>query len=109
MCVLCVLWACEGVCESVDLFVCWHPTLSQLFLWLSLFCLLVAATSVSCLYHTVPQALKLSTLWQPRYNSSPTTKFLWTTSMRVLALHMSMWMSMTRKHVACVNTAVLLK
>ena len=28
---------------------------------------------ISCLYHTVPQALKLSTLWQPRCNSSRTS------------------------------------
>ena len=36
------------------------------------FALLLVAAAVSCLYHTVPQALKLSTLWQPRYNSSRT-------------------------------------
>ena len=34
------------------------------------FCSVVA---VSCLYHTVPQALKLSTWWQPRCNSSRTS------------------------------------
>ena len=33
---------------------------------------LLAAAAVSCLYHTVPQAPKLSILWQPRYSSSRT-------------------------------------
>ena len=32
-----------------------------------------AAAVVSCLHHTVPQALKLSTLWQPRYKCSRTS------------------------------------
>ena len=36
-----------------------------------LFCLLLAAAAISCcLYHPVPYALELSTLWQPRYNGS---------------------------------------
>ena len=35
-------------------------------------CVLCAAAVVSCLYHTVPQALKLSAMWQTRYNSSRT-------------------------------------
>ena len=35
--------------------------------------LLCSAAAASCLYHTVPQALKLSTWWQPRYNSSRTS------------------------------------
>ena len=36
-------------------------------------CFLIAAAAASCrLYHTVPQALKLSTLWQSRYISSRT-------------------------------------
>ena len=40
-------------------------------------CFLIAAAAASCrLYHTVPQALKLSTLWQPRYNSSRIAGFL---------------------------------
>ena len=34
------------------------------------------AAAVSCLFHTVPPALKLSTLWQPRYNSSRIAGFL---------------------------------
>ena len=34
---------------------------------------LLAAAALSCrLYHTVPQALMLSTLWQTRYNGSRT-------------------------------------
>ena len=38
------------------------------------FALLAGAAAVSCrLYHTVPQARKLSAWWQPRYNSSRTT------------------------------------
>ena len=37
------------------------------------FALLACAAAVSCrLYHTVPQARKLSAWWQPRYNSSRT-------------------------------------
>ena len=45
---------------------------------------LLAAATVSCLYHTVPEALKLSTLWEPRYSSSRKAslcgplKFVWT-------------------------------
>ena len=31
-----------------------------------------SAAAVSCLCHTVPQALKLSNWWQPRYNGSRT-------------------------------------
>ena len=50
---------------------CWHATFQLSFLFYSLCPLLAAAAAVSCrLYHTVPQALELSTLWQPRYNSS---------------------------------------
>ena len=33
----------------------------------------VAAAVVSCMHHTVPQALKLSILWQQRLNSSRTS------------------------------------
>ena len=45
------------------------PHFSLLFV----FPLLAAAAAVACrLYHTVPRALKLSTWWQPRYNSSRT-------------------------------------
>ena len=32
-----------------------------------------SAAAASCLHHTVPQALTLSTLWQPRHNSSRTS------------------------------------
>ena len=32
-----------------------------------------SAAALSCLYHTLPQALKLSTWWQPRCNSSRTS------------------------------------
>ena len=60
-----------------------------------LLCLLLAAAAaaaaVSCrLYHAVPQALDLFTLWQPRYNSTRTvnSKLVSITSMRVLALRM---------------------
>ena len=44
---------------------------------ISAFCFdpLAVAAAVSCrLHHTVPQALKLSTWWQPRYNSSRTAR-----------------------------------
>ena len=60
------------LCGSVDLFVCWHLTF-QLSFSFCLLCLLLAAAAVACrLYHTVPQTFELSTLWQPRYNSSRT-------------------------------------
>ena len=37
--------------------------------------LAAAAAAVSCrLCHTVPQTLKLSTLWQPRYNTTVAPK-----------------------------------
>ena len=46
-------------CVRDNVFVCWNPAF-QLF-----FALLAAATAaaVSCLYHIVPQAGELSTLW----------------------------------------------
>ena len=65
---------CVGACESC-VFLCWDPTFH-----LFVFALLAAAaaaaaapaaSAVSCRqYHMVPQALKLYTLWQTRYNSS---------------------------------------
>ena len=47
--------------------VCWNPTFLSSFLVLSLLsAATTGAAAVSCrLYHTVPKALKLSTLWQP--------------------------------------------
>ena len=57
-------------CVRVCVLVCWNPTFQLL-----LFSPLLAA-AVSCLYHAISQALKLSTLWQPRYNSSCTAKFV---------------------------------
>ena len=58
-------------CVRVCVLVCWNLTF-QLFVFFALLAAAVAA-AVSCrMYHTVPQALKLSTLWQPRNNSSRT-------------------------------------
>ena len=49
--------------------VSWNPTFQ--FYFFALLAAAAAAAAVSCrLYHTVPQAPKLSTLWQPLYNSS---------------------------------------
>ena len=62
-----------GVCRSVDSYVCWHPTFQLSFLFCLVSLLVAAAVAVLCLYHTVTQALELSTLWQPRYNSTRTT------------------------------------
>ena len=84
--IICVCRHCLRVCAvcgcvRVCVFVCWSPTF-QLFAFFALFAAAVAASAVvSCLYHTVPQALKLSTLWQTRYNISvcvalPTTRVL---------------------------------
>ena len=58
-------------CVRVCVLVCWNPT-SIYFQFLLFFAL--HADAVSCrLYHTVPQqVLKLSNLWQPRYNSGRT-------------------------------------
>ena len=89
-CVLCAMGVCVGVCGSADLFVCWHPKFHLSFLF-CLLCMPLAAAAVSCrLYHTVPQALELSTLWQPRYNSSrtasvcgPLPRVCWHLHMRV--------------------------
>ena len=82
-CVLCMLryvCVCVGVCRSVHLCAwCWNPTFISAFSFL-----FAPAAPVSCLHHTVPQALKLE--WQPRYNSSRTAKIVWTTSMH-MTLH----------------------
>ena len=92
-------YACVGVCRSVHLRAwCWNLTLFA-----------AAAAAVPCrLNHTVPQALKLSTMWQPRYSRSLTASFVWTTSMRVLTLHVydgCVCCSMIRvKHEACATT-----
>ena len=60
-------------CVRVCVLVCWNPKF-HLFVR---FALLVAA-AVSCrLYHTVPQALKLSILWQQQQSHK---KFAWTTT-----------------------------
>ena len=91
-CVLCLMGVCVGVCGSVDSFVSWHSKFQLSFFYLVCsVCLLLAAAAVSCrLYHTVPQALELSTLWQPRYNSSrtasvcgPLPRVCWHLHMRV--------------------------
>ena len=73
-CVLCLMGVCVGVCGSVDSFVSWHSKFQLSFFYLVCsVCLLLAAAAVSCrLYHTVPQALELSTLWHPRHDSSRT-------------------------------------
>ena len=89
---------------------CWHPILQLSFLFGLLCLLLAAAAAVSCrLYHTVPQALELSTLWQPRYNSSRTE------SLCGLLLRVC-WHCICvcdvcykiRKHVACATPAAVL-
>ena len=67
-----------------------------------LLCFTAAAAAVSCrLYHTVPKVLELSSH----------SKFVWTASMRVLALHMRVCdvCAMICKHVAYATAAVLLK
>ena len=64
----CVLRACT--CVQVCALVCWNPTFQLLvFILLRLCC---CCRIMSRLYHTVPLALKLSTLWQIRYNSNRT-------------------------------------
>ena len=69
VCAMCaIMRVCLGLCASVHLFVCWHPIFNFLFILFEL----LAAAAVSCLYHTVPHDLQLSTLWQLRYNSSCT-------------------------------------
>ena len=70
---LCALWlgVCVGVRGPVDISMCWHTKFFSFFL--CLLCLLLvanAAAAVSCLYHTVSQALELSTLWQQRHSRS---------------------------------------
>ena len=61
----CVLYAtCACVCIGV-----WEPHISA---FCSYFALLAAA--ISCLYHTIPQVLELSTLWKPRYNCRRTSR-----------------------------------
>ena len=60
------VFRCVRVCALVR----WNPTFQILF-FSSAFA--AAAGAVSCrLYHTVPQALKLSTWWRPRHSSSRT-------------------------------------
>ena len=53
-------------CVRVCVLLCLNPTF---FLCV---CSACCCRIMSCLYHTVPQDLKLSTRCQPRYNSSPT-------------------------------------
>ena len=62
--------ACVRVCALV----CWNPTFQLFELFSLLAAAAAAAAAVRIMFesHTVPQALKLSTLWQPRYNSSRT-------------------------------------
>ena len=70
--------------------VCWNPTF-QLFELFALLAAAAAAAAVRIMFesHTVPQALKLSTLWQPRYNSSRTASLCRPLlNMRVLTYHM---------------------
>ena len=103
---------CVGGCGSLDLFCAPVPHTSA-FSFI-LFALLAAAAAVSCrLYHTVPQALQLSTLWRPRYNSSLTESLRRPrASMRALALHMrvsEVCVTIIHEHVSCATTAVLLK
>ena len=67
----CVCSRCVRVCVFCVL----EPHISAFFF--NCFALLAAAAAaaaaaVSCLFRTVPQALKLSTWWQPRYNRSRT-------------------------------------
>ena len=48
-----------------------------------------AAAAVSCLYHTVPQALKVSTLWQPTAVAQQVCVDHYVLAMRVGAYSMS--------------------
>ena len=59
-------------CVRVCVYVFFNPTLKVLFCFVAV---LAAGGAVWCgLYPTVPPALKLSTLWQTRYNSSRTAR-----------------------------------
>ena len=62
-CVCCVCYVCVRVCGSL-LLCAGTPHFS----FFCMLCLLL----LSYLYHTVPNALKRSTLWEPWYNSSRT-------------------------------------
>ena len=74
-----------GVCMCAGLCICVvEPHVSAFGIFLlclllihsfihSFICLLLLMMCASCLYHTVPQPLKLSTLWEPRYNSGSRT------------------------------------
>ena len=64
-CVLCVLCTCTSVQVCTGVCIC----VLEAFRFCSL---CFAAAAASCPYHTVPQALNLSTTWQPRYSSSRT-------------------------------------
>ena len=78
VCAVCVLYY---VCVSVDAYVCWNPTLQLL---VSLLCLLLLPYVVF-----ITPSLKLSTLWQTRYNSSRTASLCGPRlTMRLLTWHM---------------------
>ena len=90
------------VCASM----CWHPISISVIVLFVCFAFLLLPPYHVAFYHTVPQALKLPTLWQPRYSSSRTASFVWTTSMRVLTLHTRVYhlCATIRKHVSCATT-----
>ena len=70
---VCYVCACVRVCEPVHL-CAGTPHFSFLFLVFAL--LASAASAVSCLYHTVPQAVKLSTLAATVHKQSHVKLFL---------------------------------
>ena len=77
VCMLIYVCVCVGACGSVYL-----SAGTSHFDFL-LFCSAAAAATVSCRpYHTVPQALKLSTLWQTRtvVQQQSHSKHVWTTT-----------------------------
>ena len=108
--VLCVLWyvcvcvwpkVCAGLCICLL-----EAHISAFFL----FALLVAAAAVSCrLYHTVPQAPKLSTLWQPLYNSSQQVCVNHFYAFVDIAYACVLWyvIMLIRNHVALASAAVV--
>ena len=85
VCVVCAMGVCVGVCGSVGSFVCWHLTFFSFFLFaLFIACCCRIMLSVSHRASSSRGLYFVAATVQQRSHS----KFMWTTSMLVLAMHM---------------------